>query len=386
MNKCVVKTKESIAMKADWLIVGAGFTGCTLAERITTELGQTVAIVDRRPWVGGNACDWYNEDGILVHRYGPHIFHTNSRKVWDYLSRFTGWRPYEHHVLAVVDGKTIPVPFNLNSIEASFPEVCASQLTERLLAEYGANTSVPVLKLREITDSRIRYISYYVYEKVFYGYTLKQWQLTPEQLDPLVTGRVPIRLNRDNRYFEDVYQAMPLDGYSSLFAKMLKNPGIEVLTNTDYRNVDGMIRFDRMIFTGPIDDFFDNIHGRLPYRSLRFEFKTLDQEWFQRVGTVNFPNTESFTRITEQKHITGQTTPKTTVVEEYPQSYIPGENEPYYPIPREENRERYNLYLREAERLNGSVLFAGRLADYKYYNMDQAVARALRLFEERCVK
>lgn len=369
-------------MRADWLIVGAGFTGCTLAERIATQLGQRVVLMDRRQHIGGNAYDVENADGILVHLYGPHIFHTNSTKVWDYLSQFTGWRPYEHHVQAVINGKHVPLPFNLNSIAASFPAHCAAPLCEKLIAQYGLNSKVPILRLRESSDAALQDLAEYIYHNVFYNYTLKQWGLTPEQLDPSVTGRVPVRVNYDDRYFEDVYQAMPAPSYSAMFERMLNHPNIEVMLGTNYLQNRQAVQFDRLIFTGPIDEYFEYLHGALPYRSLRFEFETVDQARYQPVGTVNFPNGERYTRITEQKHITGQVHPRSTIIREFPQAYDPASNEPYYPIPREDNRTQYDLYLNEAAKLNGKVLFAGRLADYRYYNMDQAVARALKVFEE----
>lgn len=367
-------------MKIDWLVVGAGFTGCVLAERIATQLNQKVLIVERRDHIGGNAYDYYDEHGVLVHKYGPHIFHTNSKKVWEYLSQFTEWRFYYHQVLAVVDGKKIPVPFNLNSLYALFPPKYAEKLEELLIKHYGFGVKVPILKMRESAEGDLRFLADYIYEKVFYGYTLKQWELRPEELDPSVTGRVPVYISRDNRYFQDRYQAMPRNGYTEMFRRMLRHPKIKILLNTDYREILGEVKFNRMIYTGPIDEFFDYVYGPLPYRSIRFEFMTLNQELYQEVGTVNYPNEYDFTRITELKHLSGQQLPKTTIVIEYPEQYIPGKNEPYYPVPREENRELYEKYLKEAEKLKDEVLFAGRLADYRYYNMDQAVARALTLF------
>lgn len=369
-------------MKVDWLIVGAGFTGCTLAERIATQLNQTVLLIDRRPHVGGNAYDYHDQNGILLHKYGPHIFHTNSKKVWDYLSAFTNWRPYYHHVLAVIDGKTVPVPFNLNSLRQLFPQGYAERMEEALMAEYGFGAKVPILKMREHPNAELRSLADFIYKNVFYGYTVKQWELKPEELDPQVTGRVPVHISRDNRYFQDTYQAMPRDGYSALFQRMLAHRNIRILLNTDFRDLEGLARFNRMVYTGPVDNYFDQIHGHLPYRSLRFEFVTADEERVQESGTVNYPNDYDFTRITEQKYLSGQKLPVSTLVVEYPQRHIPGQNEPYYPIPREENKAQHNLYLKEVEKLNGTVLLGGRLADYKYYNMDQAVAHALKLFED----
>jgi UDP-galactopyranose mutase len=373
-------------MKVDWLIIGAGFSGCVLAERIASQLGQRVLIMDKRDHIGGNAYDYYNEHGILVHKYGPHIFHTKSKRVWDYLSQFTEWRPYFHHVLGVVEGQKVPIPFNLNSLYALFPPKYAEKLEEKLLENFGFGVKVPILKLKESANGELEFLANYIYDNVFVRYTAKQWELKPEELDKGVTGRVPVYISRDNRYFQDPYQAMPKYGYTEMFRKMLAHPNIKVLLNADYREVINDIKFNRMVYTGPVDTFFDYMYGELPYRSLRFAFETLDQEHYQEVGTVNYPNEYDITRITEQKYLSGQTSPKTTLVKEYPQAYVPGLNDPYYPVPREENRARYELYLKEANKLNGSVIFAGRLAEYKYYDMDQAALRALSLFEKEVQK
>ncbi len=369
-------------MRVDWLIVGAGYSACVLAERIANELGQRVLIVEKRDHIGGNAYDYYNEHGILVHKYGPHIFHTKSKKVWDYLSQFTDWRHYYHHVLGVVEGKKVPIPFNLNTLYALFPPRYAEKLEEQLLEHFGFGVKVPILKLRETAIGDLEFLANYIYDNVFVRYTAKQWELKPEELDRGVTGRVPVYISRDNRYFQDPYQAMPKHGYTEMFRRMIAHPNIKVLLNADYREVVNDIKFNRMVYTGPVDTFFDYMYGELPYRSLRFHFETLDQEHYQEVGTVNYPNDYDITRITEQKYLSGQTSPKTTLVMEYPQTYVPGKNDPYYPIPREENRELYDLYLKEVQKLKGTVIFAGRLAEYKYYDMDQAALRALSLFEK----
>ena len=368
------------SLKTDWLIVGAGFTGATLAERIASQLNQKVLLVDKRDHIGGNSYDCYNEDGILVHKYGSHTFHTNSAMVWNYLSKFTEWRPYFHQVLAVVDGKKVPVPFNLNSIYTLFPQKYAEKFEELLIKNFGYGVKVPILKLRETADGDLKYLADYIYHKVFYKYTLKHWGLDPEQLDASVTGRVPVYISRDNRYFQDTYQGIPKHSYAAMFSNMLKSPNIMVLLNTDYRDIVDEIKYKRMIYTGPIDAYFGYIHGTLPYRSLRFEFQTLNQEFYQEAGTVNYTNEYTFTRILETKHLTGQVAPHTTITFVHPQDYDRN-SEPYYPIPRSENRQQYNLYLKEAEQIKDKVLFAGRLADYKYYNMDQATARALTLFQ-----
>lgn len=371
-------------MKVDWLIVGAGFTGCTLAERIASQLGKKVLLVDRRPHIGGNAYDHYDDHGVLVHKYGPHIFHTNSRKVWEYLSQFTEWRPYYHRVLASIEGQLVPLPFNLNAIHLLFPRRMAERLEEKLIGTYGYGTKIPILRLREEQDAELRFLADYVYKYVFEGYTLKQWGMRPEELDGSVTARVPILISRDDRYFQDTYQAMPKYGYTRMFEKMISHPNISVLLNADWKEIEGHISFDFLVFTGPIDEFFDYLHGELAYRSLRFSFEYVYDvlnSHVQPVGTINYPNEHTFTRITEFKHLTGQHHIGSTLAIEYPETYIPSENEPYYPVLKKENQEKYDLYRREASKLK-NVIFAGRLGEYRYYNMDQAVARALKVFEE----
>jgi UDP-galactopyranose mutase len=373
-------------MQFDWLIVGAGFTGATLAQCLATELDQTVLIIDQRNHVGGNAYDYVNQHGILVHKYGPHVFRTNSEKIWRFLSRFTTWRPYEHRVLAVLDEKRIPVPFNLHSLHAVFPENEAKRLENLLLNRYGTGTKVPVLKLVEDPDPKLKKLGEFIYKQIYCGYTLKQWDLRPEDLDASVTGRVPISISWDDRYFQDKYQAMPEFGYTRLFEKMLSHPNITVVTNTSYRTIAGTAKFNRMIYTGAVDAFMDFVHGQLPYRSLHFAEVTVEQEWWQDVGTVNYPNVHKFTRISELKHLTGQSSPKTTLMVEFPQAHIAGQNEPYYPVLRPENRDRYRLYVRDVNKLNRTVFFAGRLGDYRCYSIDQAVARAITLFDNELAR
>lgn len=367
-------------MKVDWLIVGAGFTGAVLAERIASQLNQRVLLVDRRDHIGGNAYDYYDEHGILVHKYGAHIFHTNSEKIWTYLSGFTSWRPYYHHVQAAIDGKIVPVPFNLNTMDALFPRSMAERLERSLVERYGFGTKVPILKMLEESDAGLKELAQYIYKNVFHNYTVKQWSLKPEELDPSVTGRVPVFVSRDDRYFQDTYQGIPKHGYTELFRRMLAHPNIHLLLKTEHREAIAGVRFDRMIFTGPIDEYFDYCHGPLPYRSLRFEMRHERDTSFQAVAVVNYPNEHSFTRVIEFKHFSGQQSQGTTIAYEYPEAHEPGLNVPYYPVPRVEHREQYDKYLREAQRTDDRVIFAGRLADYKYYNMDQAVGRAMKVF------
>ncbi len=366
----------------EWVIVGAGFTGSVLAERIASRLDQRVLVVERRSHIGGNAYDEPDEYGVLVHRYGPHIFHTNASRIWDYLSRFTEWRPYTHHVLGSIDGQLVPIPFNLNTLHALLPSQ-APELERRLLERFGPGARIPILEMRRSDAPDLRNLADFVYEKVFHGYTVKQWGLEPEELDPGVTARVPVVVSRDDRYFDDRHQAMPRDGYTPMFERILNHQNIEVVLGHSFAEMRDVHPAARIIYTGPIDEYFDYVYGPLPYRSLRFEFSNLGVERHQPVGTVNYPNHAQYTRITEQKHITGQYHPRTTLVTEFPQSHKPGKTEPYYPIPRSENRVLYERYESHARSTEGArVLFAGRLADYRYYNMDQAVGRALSLFDK----
>lgn len=369
----------------DWVIVGAGFTGATLAERIASQLGQKVLLIDRRDHIGGNAYDYPGPWDILIHKYGPHIFHTNSEKVWRYLSRFTAWRPYYHRVLGMVEGNPLPLPFNLDSIARAFPARMADVITAKLIDAFGYGRKVPILKLKESADPDISFVANYIYDTVFLNYTQKQWGMRPEDLDPGVTARVPVYLSRDGRYFQDRWQAMPAQGYTRMFERMLDHPNIRISLDTDYQQVAGLYPDARVIFTGPIDEYFDYRFGALPYRSLRFELREEAVEQVQPCGTVNYPNEFDFTRITEFKHLTGQAASSTVLVEEYPEAYVPGENEPYYPIPTPSTAEAFAPYRELAAQMAGKVWFAGRLGDYAYYNMDQACARALTLFEKQIV-
>lgn len=370
-------------MKFDYMIVGAGYAGCILAERLATQLDKKVLIIDKRNHIAGNAYDFYNESGILEHKYGPHIFHTSSKKVWDYLSQFTDWNTYIHYVKAVVDGKAVPVPFNLNSIYELFPTKYAELLESKLIEKYGFGLKIPILKMKEAEDEDIKSLADYIYKNIFYGYTVKQWDLKPEELDYNVTSRVPVYISRDNRYFQDTYQALPLHGYTAMFEKMIAHKNIHILLKTDYKEAVDYIQFDKMIYTGPLDYYFDNMFGELPYRSLRFDVQTFDREKYQEVGQINYPNNYDYTRITEFKHLSQQIHHNTSVAFEYPEKYISGKNDPYYPIPKPSNNEIFARYKAEADKLEGSVYFVGRLADYKYYNMDQIAGVALQLFEKK---
>ena len=356
----------------DYLVVGAGFAGSVLAERLASQLGQHVLVVDKRPHIGGNAYDRHDEAGVLVHPYGPHIFHTNSADIFEYLSQFTEWRPYQHRVLASVDGQQVPIPINLDTINRLY----GLRLTAFEVAAFLESVSEKVEAVKTSEDAVVSKVGRDLYNKFFRGYTRKQWGLDPSQLDASVTSRVPTRTNRDNRYFDDTFQAIPLHGYTRMFERMLANPRIKLMLATDYREVADLVPWQHMVYTGPIDAFFDYRHGRLPYRSLSFRHVTLQQERYQPVGTVNYPNDYAYTRVSEFKHITGQQHAWTSIVYEYPQS----EGDPYYPVPRPENAALYRRY-EELAQTQERVTFVGRLATYRYYNMDQVVGQALAAFK-----
>ena len=356
----------------DYLIVGAGFAGSVMAERLANELGARVLIVDKRPHIGGNAYDRYDDAGILIHPYGPHIFHTNSAEIFDYLSRFTRWRPYQHRVLVSVDGQKLPMPINLDTVNGLYGMQLTSFEMESWLQSVAENPG----RIANAEDMVVSKVGRDLYNKFFRGYTRKQWGLDPSALDASVTARIPTRTNRDDRYFADTYQAMPAGGYTRMFDQMLAHPNIKVMLNTDYREIASLLPWRHMVYTGPVDAFFGNRHGRLPYRSLDFEHATLPQEQFQTVGTVNFPNDYAYTRVSEFKHITGQRHAFTSVVYEYPRA----DGDPYYPVPMAANAELYKRYEADAEACD-HVTFVGRLATYRYYNMDQVVGQALAAFK-----
>ncbi|MBM1173186.1 UDP-galactopyranose mutase [Microvirga arabica] len=355
----------------DWLIVGAGFAGSVLAERLAGERNERVLLIDRRPHIGGNAYDRYDDDGLLIHQYGPHIFHTNSKQIFDYLSRFTEWRFYEHRVLAEVDGMLVPIPINLDTVNKLY----GLNLTSEQLQDWFAERAETIGEIKTSEDVVVSVVGRELYEKFFRGYTRKQWGLDPSELDKSVTSRVPTRTNRDDRYFTDEFQFMPKHGYTRMFEKMVGHPNIDIMTQTEYDDVKNVIPHRRVIYCGPIDEYFNFQFGKLPYRSLRFEHVTLDKAWHQPVGVVNFPQTNDYTRVTEYKHLTGQEHAKTALTYEYPSA----EGDPYYPIPKAENQELFKKYERLAL-ATPDVWFVGRLATYRYYNMDQIVGQALATF------
>lgn len=358
------------------LVVGGGISGITLA-RTLAESGIDVSVIDGRGHIGGCCFDYFDENRIDVHMYGTHIFHTDNQVVWEFASRFTKWYPYQHEVKALVDGQLVPIPFNFNSIEQLFPKGMADRLINALLLEFPFNKKVPILKLRESTNKDLLFLADYVYEKIFLHYTEKQWGVRPEDLDPLVTGRVPVFVGRDNRYFQAKYQGIPLDGYTRMFEKMLDHPNIEVRLNTKFQK-EMLDEYDHCYYTGSIDEFFDYQLGELPYRSLRFDFLTFNRTYFQSNSVVNYPCNYDFTRIGEYKYFLDTQSDSTTVSYEYPEAYVRGKNERYYPIVSDQNEVLYKKYLELASKQD-NVTFLGRLGDYKYYDMDKAIERALSL-------
>ena len=355
-------------MEVDALVVGAGFSGSVVSRELS-KAGKKVVVIDKRPHIAGNAYDTHDKQGVMIHTYGPHIFHTNSQEVFDYLSAFTKWRPYEHRVLASVDGQLLPIPINIDTVNRLY----GLNLDEEGLKSYFESVRDPRDPIRTSEDAIVNIVGWDLYKKFYKGYTNKQWGLDPSELFASVAARVPVRTNHDDRYFTDTHQAMPLDGYTEMFSRMLDHPGITIRLGVDYQKIRQEYYPKHLVYTGPIDEYFDFCFGKLPYRSLFFEHEHLPTvQKFQQVGTVNYPNDNEYTRITEFKHLTGQEHSGTSIVREYPKA----EGDPYYPIPRPENDELFKRYQKLAEKEKG-VTFVGRLAQYRYYNMDQVVGAAL---------
>ena len=363
------------------LIVGCGLSGIVLANRIANELNEAVLIIDSKNHIAGTCYDFKDENGITVHQYGPHIFRTNSKEIWDYLSQYTQWRPFMHNVLGIIDGIEVPIPFNLNSLYKAFPPKLAERLEIKLIDEFGYNKKVPILELRNTQDKELNFLAEYIYRKVFLGYTVKQWDATPEQLDASVTGSVPVSISRDDRYFQEKYQAIPKEGYTQMFENMLNHPLIECRLNTPWQSVRETIQYERLFFTGAIDEFFDYRYGELPYRSLDIRFETLEMEKYQNAPVVNYPENYDFTRITEYKYFLNEKSDKTVLSYEYPEAFAAGRNERIYPILNEGTQSRYNQYLEEAKKLP-HVVFLGRLGAYRYYDMNRTIAGAFETFEK----
>ncbi|MHC0510527.1 UDP-galactopyranose mutase [Achromobacter aegrifaciens] len=379
----------------DVVIVGSGFAGSILAERLASQQGKHVLLIEQRAHIAGNMYDYQDEHGVMVHKYGPHLFRTNSPRVLSYISQFTDWEPYQHRVLANVQGQLVPVPFNLTSLERLLPQQ-ASELKQLLVSEFGMDVKVPVSTLRKHQDPRVRDLGEFIFQNIYLNYTTKQWGDKPENLDfETITARVPVHLSYDDRYFQESHQALPKQGYTAMFKNMLAHKNIEIRLNTKASDVlmfdasagsvllDGKKFEGDIIYTGAVDELFNYVFGELPYRSLRFDLESHDLDFYQPTATVNYPNTEKFTRITEYKHLMGVKPKMTTIMKEYPQEYNrrdPSKNIPYYPIPKDSSAELYARYVELAAKFK-SLKLVGRLAEYRYYDMNNIIERALDVFE-----
>lgn len=368
------------------IIVGAGFSGATIANLIADKLNEKVIIIDKKDHIAGNSYDYRDENGIMIHKYGSHIFHTNNEKVWEFLKNFTDFNTYMHSVVGILDGIEAQIPFNFHTLYQVFPVTMAKRMETKLLDAFPYNTKVPILEFQKQDDDDLKYLANYVYEKIFLNYTTKQWGVSPKDVDGAVTARVPVYLSLDDRYFQDKYQGIPLEGYSAVVEKMLAHKNIEVILNTDFETFKKQnsnildSENTRIFYTGSIDEFFNYKYGQLPYRSVHFKMETYEQEFYQSHACINYPNNYDFTRIHEYKHYLNDKSDKTVIAKEYSEFFELGKNERYYPIASPENSALYKKYLNEAKELN-NVYFLGRLGDYKYYNMDLAIARAIELFE-----
>ena len=360
------------------LIIGAGITGITLAETFSS-LGNKILLIEKRNHIGGNCYDFLDNNEILVHKYGPHIFHTDYKEVWDYLSRFTEWIYYKHKVLSFIDGKFAPVPFNLNTLNKLLPEVLAKKLEKKLISKFGYNKKIPILEMKKLKDKDLKLLADFIYEKIYLNYSKKQWGVKPEEIDSSITERVPVVITWDDRYFWDKYQGIPKYGYTLMFEKMLKNKNIKINLNTDFKELNNKSKYDLLLYTGPIDEFFNYKYGKLYYRCARLELKTLNQRNYQPAAVVNYPNDCDFTRVTEYKKITKQSSEKTTIGIEYPgnKGFLA------WPFLDKNNIEVYKSYYKEAEKMKSkNIYFLGRLARYKYFDMDDSVKNALDMFRE----
>lgn len=369
-------------MSVDNLVTGCGLSGAVIA-RLLADKGDKVLVIDKKNHIAGNIYDYRDENGIFIHKYGSHIFHTNNEKVWNFLNRFTSFNTYMHKVIAVIDGIETTIPFNINTLYDVFPQTLAKRLEEKLLEKFKYNTKVPILEFQKYDDSDLKFLSDYIYEKVFLHYTAKQWGKNPDEIDSAVTARVPVYISKDDRYFQDKYQGIPLNGYTKMVENILNHPNIEVKLNTDFKtfateNPD-FIKKCRIFYTGSIDEFFNYKYGELPYRSVNFKFETYDREFYQSNAVVNYPCNYDFTRIHEYKYYLNDKSDKTVIAKEYSEYFENGKNERYYPIVNEDNKTLYQQYLKDTPQ---NVYFLGRLGDYKYYDMDKAAERAINLFEE----
>lgn len=368
---------------SDYLIVGAGISGASLAHLISqSDVSARIDVIDRRDTIAGNCFDFRDENGIMIHRYGSHILHTSDRGVWDFLCQFTKFNTYMHRVLAVIEGNKVPIPFNFDSIRLCFPPTLAERIERKLLDRFPYGSKIPIRDFMQQDDEDLKFLARYVYDNVFVHYTEKQWGTDPSKIDGAVTARVPVYLSRDCRYFQDTCQGIPSEGYTGMIRKMLDRPNVSVKLNTDFKDIKDIQRYRHIFFTGPIDELMDYSLGPLPYRSERFEFETHDREHYQECAAVNYPNNYGFTRIHEYKYYLDDRSEKTVIAKEYPEDFIIGKNERYYPVPTEESSELYSRYLEEAKKKYPSMRFLGRLGDYRYYDMDKAVARAMAVFRE----
>ena len=360
------------------LIVGAGFSGATIA-RLLAEKGKKVTIIDKKNHIAGNCYDYRDENGIMIHKYGSHIFHTSNKKVWDFLRRFTDFNLYMHKVKGIIDGIETTIPFNLNTLHDVFPKSMADRLERKLIDTYGYGKKIPIMEFQKQDDEDLRFLAQFVYEKIFLQYTMKQWGYSPDEVDGAVTARVPVYISKDNRYFQDTYQGIPLEGYTETVKKMLDHPDITVKLNTEFNSVM-KDDYDRVFYTGPIDEYMEYRYGPLPYRCVYFGFNTFDREHVLSNAVINYPRNYDFTRVHEYKYYLDDRSDKTVVVKEYSEAFELGKNERYYPIPKEENIALYNRYLDDAKK-EDKVVFLGRLGDYKYYDMDKAILRAMDLVD-----
>lgn len=367
------------------IVVGAGFSGATIANLIANNLNEKVIVIDQKNHIAGNCYDYRDQNGIMIHKYGSHIFHTNNKKVWEYLKQFTDFNTYMHEIVGVIDGIEAHIPFNFNTLYQVFPTTMAKNIEKKLLSKFEYNTKIPILEFQKQNDDDLKYLANYVYEKIFLNYTTKQWGKAPQEIDGAVTARVPVFLSKDNRYFQDKYQGIPLNGYTKIVEKMLSHPNIKIILNKNFKNFKdkniNLLKNARIFYTGSIDEYFNYKFGQLPYRSVNFKFEEHNMEFYQSHACINYPNNYDFTRVHEYKHYLSDKSSKTVIAKEYSEAFILGKNERYYPINSEENKKLYDKYLIEAQKEN-NVHFLGRLGDYKYYNMDIAIARAMELFEE----
>ena len=368
------------------IVVGAGFSGAVIANLAADKLDERVIVLEKKSHIAGNSYDYRDENGIMIHKYGSHIFHTNNEKVWEYLKQFTDFNTYMHKVVGIIDGIEAQIPFNFHTLYEVFPETMAKRLEIKLLDAFPYNSKVPILEFQKQDDDDLQYLANYVYEKIFLNYTTKQWGVSPKDVDGAVTARVPVYLSLDDRYFQDKYQGIPLNGYTKVVENMLNHKNIELHLNTDYetfrKNTENLYDWNnvRIFYTGSIDEFFNYKYGQLPYRSVNFKFETHDVEFYQSHACINYPNNYDFTRIHEYKHYLNDRSDKTVIAKEYSEFFELGKNERCYPIASDENFELYRKYLEDAKNLE-NVYFLGRLGDYKYYNIDTAIARALEVFE-----